>query len=79
MPGPTVIPPGLIIGGTGGQFTPSPEMYKPHGLAYPEYLEADAPDELVKAVRQNLLFGARTIKICVDCKPRATRSRTSRW
>jgi imidazolonepropionase-like amidohydrolase len=36
---------------------------------YPEYLDADTPDEIVKAVRQNALFGARVIKICVDCKP----------
>jgi imidazolonepropionase-like amidohydrolase len=69
MPGPTIIPSGLIIGTTGGQFTPTPEMYKLHGLVYPEYLEANTPDEIVKAVRENLLFGARTIKICVDCKP----------
>jgi imidazolonepropionase-like amidohydrolase len=69
MPGPTIIPSGLIIGTTGGQFTPTPEMYKQHGLVYPEYLEANTPDEIVKAVRENLLFGARTIKICVDCKP----------
>ncbi|MGI9078690.1 MAG: hypothetical protein ACR2G6_15380 [Gemmatimonadaceae bacterium] len=27
------------------------------------------PDEIVKAVRQNALFGARVIKICADCKP----------
>ena len=69
LPGPTVIPSGLIIGATGGQFTPSPEMYKLHNLVYPEYLEANTPDEIVKAVRENLLFGAKTIKICVDCKP----------
>jgi imidazolonepropionase-like amidohydrolase len=69
LPGPTIIPSGLIIGGTGGQFTPTPEMYKLHGLVYPEYLDANTPDEIVKAVRENLLFGARTIKICVDCKP----------
>lgn len=68
MPGPTVIPSGLIIGGTGGQFFPTPEMYKFHNLVYPEYLEANTPDEIVKAVRENLLFGAKTIKICVDCK-----------
>jgi imidazolonepropionase-like amidohydrolase len=69
LPGPTIIPSGLIIGGTGGQFTPTPEMYKLHGLVYPEYLDANTPDEIVKAVRENLLFGAKTIKICVDCKP----------
>ena len=31
--------------------------------------DADTPDEIVKAVRQNILFGAKVIKICVDCKP----------
>lgn len=68
MPGPTIIPSGLIISTTGGQFQPTPEMYKQHGLVYPEYLEANTRDEIVKAVRENLLFGAKTIKICVDCK-----------
>src|SRR5712692_2756796 len=69
MPGPTVIPSGLIISTTGGQFTPSPEMYKYHNIVYPEYLEANSRDEIVKAVRENLLFGAKVIKICLDCKP----------
>ncbi len=68
LPGPTVIPSGLIIGGMGGQFWPTPEMAKDHNIVYPEYLDADTPDEIVKAVRQNALFGARVIKICVDCK-----------
>src|SRR5262249_9547981 len=40
-----------------------------HHIVYPEYLDADTPDEIVKAVRQNILFGAKVIKICVDCKP----------
>lgn len=69
LPGPTVIPSGPMIGSTGGQFWPTPEMYRYHDIMYPEYIDADTPDELVKAVRQNMLFGARTIKICVDCKP----------
>jgi imidazolonepropionase-like amidohydrolase len=69
LPGPTLIPSGLIIGGKGGQFWPTPEMSKYHNIVYPEYLEADTPDEIVKAVRENMLFGARVIKICVDCKP----------
>lgn len=69
VPGPTIIPSGLIIGGMGGQFSPTPEMARDHKIVYPEYLEADTPDEIVKAVRQNALFGARVIKICVDCKP----------
>jgi imidazolonepropionase-like amidohydrolase len=67
VPGPTIIPSGLIIGGMGGQFSPTPEMAA-KGIVYPEYLEADTPDEIVKAVRQNALFGARVIKICADCK-----------
>ena len=69
LPGPTIIPSGLIIGGMGGQFSPTPEMARDKKIVYPEYLEADTPDEIVKAVRQNALFGARVIKICVDCKP----------
>lgn len=69
LPGPTVIPSGPIIGSTGGQLWPTPEMYKDHKLMFPEYIDADTPDEIVKAVRQNMLFGARTIKLCIDCKP----------
>jgi imidazolonepropionase-like amidohydrolase len=53
----------------GGQFSPTPEMAKDHNIVYPEYLDADTPDEIVKAVRQNMLFGAKVIKICADCKP----------
>lgn len=69
IPGPTIINSGIIIGGMGGQFFPTPEMAKDHNIVYPEYLDADTPDEIVKAVRQNILFGAKVIKICVDCKP----------
>ena len=69
IPGPTIIPSGIIIGGMGGQFWPTPEMAKDHSIIYPEYLDADTRDEIIKAVRQNALFGARVIKICVDCKP----------
>jgi len=69
IPGPTIINSGIIIGGMGGQFYPTPEMALDHSIVYPEYLDADTPDEIVKAVRQNALFGARVIKICVDCKP----------
>lgn len=69
LPGPTVIPSGPIIGSTGGQFWPTPEMYKEHKLMFPEYIDADTPDEIIKAIRQNMLLGSRTIKLCVDCKP----------
>jgi imidazolonepropionase-like amidohydrolase len=69
LPGPTVIPSGPIIGSTGGQLWPTPEMYKEHNIIFPEYIDADTPGEIVKAIRQNMLFGARTIKLCIDCKP----------
>lgn len=69
LPGPTVIPSGPMIGSTGGQYWPTPEMYKYHGIMYPEYIDANSPDEIVRAVRENMLFGARTIKLCIDCKP----------
>lgn len=69
IPGPTMINSGIIIGGIGGQFYPTPEMVKDHNIVYPEYLDADTPDEIIKAVHQNVLFGAKVIKICVDCKP----------
>ena len=69
LPGPTVIPSGPIIGSTGGQLWPTPEMYKYHSLMFPEYIDANSPDEIVRAIRENMLFGARTIKLCIDCKP----------
>jgi imidazolonepropionase-like amidohydrolase len=69
LPGPTVIPSGPMIGSTGGQFWPTPEMYKQHNIMYPEYIDANSPDEIVRAVRENMLFGAKTIKLCIDCKP----------
>jgi imidazolonepropionase-like amidohydrolase len=69
LPGPTLIPSGPMIGSTGGQFWPTPEMYRQHDIMYPEYIDADSPEEIVRAVRQNMLFGAKTIKLCVDCKP----------
>jgi imidazolonepropionase-like amidohydrolase len=65
IPGPTIINSGIIIGGMGGQFSPVPER---SSLVYPEYLDADTPDEIVKAVRRNILYGAKVIKIMVDAK-----------
>jgi imidazolonepropionase-like amidohydrolase len=66
VPGPTIINSGIIIGGMGGQFSPVSER---ESLVYPEYIDADTHDEIIKAVRKNILFGAKVIKICVDCKP----------
>ena len=66
--GPTVINAGRIIAPTGGQF---PELLSPErpDIAIPEYLYADTQDEMKKAIRQNILYGARVIKIVVDDQP----------
>ena len=50
-----------IIGGFGGQFSPVPER---ENLIYPEYLNADTNDEIVKAVRRNIAFGAKVKDLC---------------
>jgi imidazolonepropionase-like amidohydrolase len=44
-------------------------MYKYHNIMFPEYIDANSPDEIVRAIRENMLFGAKTIKLCIDCKP----------
>ena len=35
---------------------------------YPEYMNADTNDEIVKAIRKNVHYGAKVIKVCVDCQ-----------
>ena len=65
VPGPTLINAGIIIGGFGGQFHEVPEW---EGTVYPEYLNADTDDEIVKAIRRNIHYGAKVIKVCVDCQ-----------
>src|SRR5215472_18861211 len=61
--GPTVVNAGIIISVYGGQFHLQPEK---KDLATPEYLFADTHDEMRKAIRQNVHFGAKVIKIVVD-------------
>jgi imidazolonepropionase-like amidohydrolase len=63
VPGPTIINTGRIIAPFGGQFRVQPE--KSH-LGIPEYFYADTRDELKKAIRENIHFGAKVIKIVVD-------------
>ncbi len=65
VPGPTLINAGIIIGAYGGQFHEIPEW---ENTVYPEYLNADTNDEIIKAIRQNIHFGAKVIKVCVDCQ-----------
>ncbi len=61
--GPTFITAGRIIAPYGGQFHLQPD--KPN-LAEPEYFFADTRDEIKKAIRQNLHYGATVIKLVVD-------------
>lgn len=63
IPGPTFINAGRIIAPFGAQFQLQPD--KPY-LAEPEYYIADTRDEMVKAIRENIHFGAKVIKIVVD-------------
>src|SRR6266851_2263311 len=63
VPGPTIVNAGIIIAPYGGQFHLQPEK---KDLATPEYLFADTRDEMRKAIRQNIHFGAKVIKIVVD-------------
>src|SRR5687768_1429735 len=63
VPGPTVFNAGRIIAPYGGQFHLQPDKRE---LAEPQYFFADTRDEMVKAIRQNIHYGANWIKIVVD-------------
>ena len=63
IPGPTLFNAGRIIAPYGGQFFLQPDK---QNLAEPEYFFADTRDELLKAIRQNIHYGATLIKIVVD-------------
>src|SRR5581483_8571101 len=65
--GPTVVNSGKIIAPFGGQF---------HNVAHEqgrfwkfEYIDADTPDEVRKAVRENIYYGATVIKLVADNSP----------
>ena len=64
VPGPTMVFSGRIIAPFGGQFWDTPA--DPRLLDNPEYRFADSHDELQKAIRENIYWGARVIKIVVD-------------
>jgi imidazolonepropionase-like amidohydrolase len=63
VPGPTMINAGRIIAPFGGQYHLQPDRPE---LGAPEYLFADTRDEMIKAIRENIHFGALVIKIVVD-------------
>lgn len=63
VPGPTMLVAGRIIAPFGGQYrTRAPK----ESLNYPEYFFADTRDELRKAIRENIYYGANLIKIVAD-------------
>lgn len=61
--GPTPLVSGKIISPYGGQHLVNHEQI---GLAETDYIFADGEDEMRKAVRQNLYYGADWIKIVID-------------
>jgi imidazolonepropionase-like amidohydrolase len=66
VPGPTIVNAGRIIAPFGGQFRVPAER---PGIGVPEYMYADTRDEIRKAVRENVHFGAKVIKLVVDDQP----------
>ena len=61
--GPLFITAGRIIAPYGGQFQLQPDK---QDLAEPEYFFADTRDEIKKAIRQNIHYGATVIKLVID-------------
>jgi imidazolonepropionase-like amidohydrolase len=62
--GPTILNSGKIIGPFGGQdWYTSPEH---EGWWRDEYLDADGPEAIREAVRKNIFYGAKLIKIVAD-------------
>ncbi|MGE5358067.1 MAG: amidohydrolase family protein [Bacteroidales bacterium] len=62
--GPTIVTMGKIIGPFGGQFAGTAPDMGPYWKF--EYIDADTPDEMRKAVRQNIFYGAQAIKLVCD-------------
>jgi imidazolonepropionase-like amidohydrolase len=68
VPGPTIINSGRKISPSGGQFTYGLHPERPR-QGEPEFFYADSRDEMRKAVRENILYGAKVIKIIADSQP----------
>jgi imidazolonepropionase-like amidohydrolase len=65
--GPTILTAGKIIGPYGGQSAAIPPEA---GATWRfEYIDADGPLEVRKAVRENIFYGADLIKLCADNSP----------
>lgn len=68
VPGPTILNSGRIIAPAGGQFVFGLHPERPD-QGEPEYYYADSRDEMRKAVRENILYGVKAIKIIADDQP----------
>jgi imidazolonepropionase-like amidohydrolase len=68
IPGPTIINSGRIIAPTGGQHVFGLHPERPD-QGEPEYFYADTKGEMRKAIRENILYGAKAIKIIADDQP----------
>lgn len=66
IPGPNMVTAGRMIAPFGGQFQMNPE--KP-ALGEPEYLYADSHEEIIRAVRENVHYGATFVKLIIDNQP----------
>jgi imidazolonepropionase-like amidohydrolase len=64
LPGPSMLTTGKIIAPFGGQSEGVPPEIGPYWEV--EYIDADTPDEIRKAVRRNLYYGANAIKLVAD-------------
>jgi imidazolonepropionase-like amidohydrolase len=65
--GPTILSAGKIIAPFGGQSTAIPAEQGPFWRY--EYIDADTPEEMRKAVRQNIYYGVDVIKLVADNSP----------
>src|SRR5579859_740453 len=65
--GPTILTAGKIIAPFGGQSTSIPHEQGPFWRY--EYIDADTPEEIRKAVRQNIYYGVDVIKLVADNSP----------
>ncbi len=65
--GPTIIDSGKIIAPFGGQSRDIPPRQGPFWQF--EYIDADGPDEIRKAVRTDIYYGAGVIKLVADNNP----------
>lgn len=66
IPGPNIVAAGRMIAPFGGQFQMNPE--KPE-LGEPEYFYADSHEEIIRAVRENVHYGATFVKLIIDNQP----------